>query len=38
MSMRLDRRGAEAGMNRAVSTMRTMPIGTLIRKMPRHDQ
>ena len=32
------RPGAEDGMNLAVSTIKTMPIGTLTRKMPRQDQ
>ena len=38
MSMRLAGRVAEAGMNFAVSAIKTRPIGTLTRKMPRHDQ
>ena len=38
MSMRLRARPDEDGMNLTVSAMSRMPIGTLTRKMPRHDQ
>ncbi len=37
-STRLVGRVAEEGMNFAVSAIKAIPMGTLTRKMPRHDQ